>query len=72
MYYDEHSPAHFHAKYENYKISVEIETGIVKGKFPKREFILQITRFGLPLIIASKEKLTWKKKLQNLAVFLFL
>lgn len=36
MYYDEHNPAHFHAKYENYKISVEIETGIVKGKFPKR------------------------------------
>lgn len=36
MYYDEHNPAHFHAKYENYKISIEIETGVVKGKFPKR------------------------------------
>lgn len=36
MYYSEHNPPHFHAKYENYKISVDIETGIVKGEFPKR------------------------------------
>ena len=36
MYYDEHNPPHFHAKYEHYRISVEIETGVVKGKFPKR------------------------------------
>jgi hypothetical protein len=36
MYYDEHNPPYFHAKYENYKISVEIESGVVKGKFPKR------------------------------------
>lgn len=36
MFFNEHDPAHFHAKYGNYKISVEIESGIVKGKFPKR------------------------------------
>lgn len=37
MYYDEHNPPHFHARYGKFKISVEIETGIVNGKFPKRE-----------------------------------
>ena len=37
MYYDEHNPPHFHARYGKFKISVEIETGIVNEKFPKRE-----------------------------------
>ncbi|MDX1949992.1 MAG: DUF4160 domain-containing protein [Rickettsiales bacterium] len=36
MFYDEHNPPHFHAKYQNYDIIVEIETGIIKGKFPPR------------------------------------
>ncbi len=36
MVYNDHSPAHFHARYGDYKISVEIETGIIEGKFPKR------------------------------------
>lgn len=36
MYFNEHNPPHFHAKYEKFKISVEIESGIVNGKFPKR------------------------------------
>jgi len=36
MYYREHVPAHFHAEYGEYTITVEIETGIVEGKFPRR------------------------------------
>jgi hypothetical protein len=36
MFYDEHNPPHFHAKYGSFKISIEIETGVIKGKFPKR------------------------------------
>ncbi|MDT3738237.1 MAG: DUF4160 domain-containing protein [Candidatus Kapabacteria bacterium] len=36
MLYNDHTPPHFHAKYGEYKISVEIETGIVEGKFPRR------------------------------------
>ena len=36
MYYDEHNPPHFHAKYGNYEVTIEIESGIVKGEFPKR------------------------------------
>ncbi len=36
MYYREHAPAHFHAEYGEYTIVVEIETGVVEGKFPRR------------------------------------
>ncbi len=36
MYYDEHNPPHFHAKYGNYEVTIEIESGIAKGEFPKR------------------------------------
>ncbi|MDQ3775075.1 MAG: DUF4160 domain-containing protein [Pseudomonadota bacterium] len=36
MYWNDHSPPHFHAKYGSYEIEVGIETGIVEGKFPRR------------------------------------
>ena len=36
MYYREHEPAHFHAKYADYEITVAIETGVVEGRFPPR------------------------------------
>jgi len=36
MYIREHEPAHFHAEYGEYEITVEIETGVVTGKFPRR------------------------------------
>lgn len=32
----EHPPAHFHAVYGEYQITVEIQTGVVHGDFPKR------------------------------------
>lgn len=36
MYWDDHSPPHFHAKYGEYEIKVNIHAGVVEGKFPKR------------------------------------
>lgn len=36
MYWSDHAPPHFHAKYAEYEITVDIFTGIVEGKFPKR------------------------------------
>jgi hypothetical protein len=36
MYWDDHSPPHFHAKYGDYEIAVNILSGVVEGKFPKR------------------------------------
>ena len=36
MLYDDHRPPHFHAEYGEYKISVDINTGIIEGRFPPR------------------------------------
>ena len=36
MLYDDHRPPHFHADYAEYRITVEIETGVVEGRFPRR------------------------------------
>lgn len=36
MYYREHSPPHFHAKYMEYEITVDIHKGIITGQFPRR------------------------------------
>lgn len=37
MYYNDHPPPHFHAKYGNYEVLVNIETGeIIRGRIPRR------------------------------------
>jgi hypothetical protein len=36
MYIREHVPPHFHAEYGEYEITVDIDTGIVNGRFPRR------------------------------------
>jgi hypothetical protein len=36
MYYDDHPPPHFHARYGEYEVIVEIGTGAVDGRFPLR------------------------------------
>lgn len=36
MFYRDHSPPHFHARYGDFEITVGIEDGVVKGEFPKR------------------------------------
>jgi hypothetical protein len=36
MLYDDHRPPNFHAEYGEYKIAVEIDAGVVEGRFPRR------------------------------------
>jgi hypothetical protein len=36
MLYDDHRPPHFHARYGEYDITVEIASGVVEGRFPRR------------------------------------
>jgi hypothetical protein len=36
MNFNEHNPPHFHAKYGSFEITVDIDSGIIEGKFPKR------------------------------------
>ena len=36
MNYNDHQPPHFHARYQDQEIIVEIETGLVEGRMSKR------------------------------------
>ncbi len=36
MNYNDHSPPHFHARYQYQEITVEIETGVVQGNMSRR------------------------------------
>lgn len=36
MYYRDHAPPHFHAEYGEFEATIEIESGVVEGRFPRR------------------------------------
>jgi hypothetical protein len=41
MYYDDHAPPHFHAKYGEHRAQINIETlEIIEGEMPRRAFSL--------------------------------
>ena len=37
MNYNDHLPPHFHARYQDQEVTVEIETGLVQGRMSRRE-----------------------------------
>lgn len=47
MFFNEHGPPHFHAVYGEHKITVEIESGRVRGEFPARALRLVLEWAGL-------------------------
>jgi hypothetical protein len=40
MYIKDHLPAHFHSEYGEYEMTVEIESSIITGKFPRRALMV--------------------------------
>ena len=40
MNYNDHLPPHFHARYQDQEVTVEIETGLVQGRMARRELRL--------------------------------
>ncbi|CAN2043006.1 Transcriptional regulator [Candidatus Magnetomoraceae bacterium gMMP-1] len=47
MYWNDHLPPHFHAKYGEYEITVNIKNGVIEGKFPKRALKLVLEWYEL-------------------------
>ena len=47
MYYRDHEPAHFHAVYGEFEITVQIRTGVVTGRFPRRALNLVLEWYAL-------------------------
>jgi len=36
MYWRDHAPPHFHARYQDDEVKVDLETGVVTGHMPRR------------------------------------
>ena len=47
MYWNDHLPPHFHAKYGEYEITINIASGVIEGKFPKRALKLVLEWYEL-------------------------
>jgi hypothetical protein len=47
MYYNDHAPPHFHAKYGDHEITVRIADGTVEGRFPQRALNLVLEWYNL-------------------------
>jgi hypothetical protein len=63
MYYREHPPPHFHADYGEYEISVEIDSGVVTGTFPKRALRMVLEWHELHRIELAED---WERARQEL------
>ncbi|RME63300.1 MAG: DUF4160 domain-containing protein [Nitrospirae bacterium] len=62
MFWRDHNPPHFHARYGEYEIIVEIETGRVEGTFPKRalQMIQEWRQLHKPELLEN-----WTNAVQN-------
>lgn len=47
MYHRDHAPAHFHAEYGEFEVTIEIESGVVTGQFPRRALKLVLEWYAL-------------------------
>lgn len=47
MYYNDHAPAHFHARYGAFEVTVCIADGVVEGRFPRRALSLLLEWYSL-------------------------
>jgi len=36
MNYNDHDPPHFHARYEDQEVTIEVQSGMIKGQMSKR------------------------------------
>ena len=55
MFYKDYTPPHFHAIYGEYEITVEIDSGVISGRFPKRA--LRALRLVLEWLELHKDEL---------------
>ncbi|MCH2155924.1 MAG: DUF4160 domain-containing protein [Opitutales bacterium] len=69
MYYRDHAPPHFHAEYGDFEITVELQTGIVKGSFPRRALkaVLEWYEINRDALIKNWELANERKALNPIA-----
>lgn len=47
LYWGDHAPPHFHAKYGEYEIRVAIHDGTIEGRFPRHALQLVLEWYSL-------------------------
>jgi hypothetical protein len=69
MYYKDHVPPHFHAIYGEYEITVEIESGVINGRFPKRalRLVLEWLELHKDELLENWQFVEEKKPLKKIA-----
>lgn len=69
MFYREHQPPHFHAVYGDFEITVEIQTGIVTGRFPRRALahVLEWGELHRPELLANWERAKERRPLEKIS-----
>lgn len=70
IYWNDHSPPHFHAKYAGSEVVIDIQTGLVlNGSFPKRALVLveEWRHLRLAELIRDWELARERKPLQDIA-----
>lgn len=69
MFYRDHSPPHFHAMYGEYVITVEIVSGVINGRFPKRALrhVLEWLELHKDELLENWQLVEEKKPLKKIA-----
>ena len=69
MYYKVHVPPHFHAIYGEYEITVEIESGVINGRFPRRalRLVLEWLELHKDELLEDWQLVEKKKPLKKIA-----
>ena len=67
MNYNDHLPPHFHARYQDQEVTVEIETGLVQGRMSRRELrmILEWSEKYQPELMVNWERARTSQSLQS-------
>ena len=68
MYWREHAPPHFHARYQDEEISVQIESGLISGHMSATAIALiqQWRMLHKTELLADWEMASQKKPLRNI------
>ena len=69
MFYKDNAPPHFHAIYGEYEITVEIDSGVINGRFPKRalRFVLEWLELYQNELLENWRLVEEKKPLNKIA-----
>ena len=66
MYYGDHNPPHFHARYGDFEVVVNIENGVVDGRSPRRALRLLIEWYEMHTVeLTSDWELAEQRKPLN-------